>query len=42
MSDSTWFGYGFSTIISPDGRILATAHSLYGAEIIYAEIETAP
>jgi predicted amidohydrolase len=36
-----WRGYGFSTIISPEGRIVATAKSLYGSEIIYAEIEPA-
>jgi predicted amidohydrolase len=36
-----WFGYGFSTIISPDGKVVASAKSLYGSEIVYAEIETA-
>ena len=37
----SWFGYGFSTIISPEGKVLATARSLHGSEIVYAEIETA-
>ena len=36
-----WFGYGFSTIISPDGKVVATAKSLYGPEILYADIPTA-
>lgn len=36
-----WRGYGFSTIIGPDGTILATAKGLYGSEIIFAELETA-
>lgn len=35
-----WFGYGFSTIISPDGKVVASAKSLYGSEIVYAEIPT--
>jgi predicted amidohydrolase len=35
-----WFGYGFSTIISPAGKVAATARSLYGSEIVYADIET--
>jgi len=37
-----WRGYGFSEIIDPDGRILACAHSVYGSEIVYAELETSP
>ena len=37
-----WFGYGFSTIIAPDGAVLASAKSLHGSEIVYAEIPTAP
>ena len=37
----TWRGYGFSTIISPEGKVLATAKSLYGSEIVYAELRTA-
>ena len=36
----TWRGYGFSTIYAPGGRVVATAHSLYGSEIVYATIET--
>jgi predicted amidohydrolase len=36
-----WFGYGFSTIIGPDGKVIATAKSLYGSEILYATIKTA-
>lgn len=36
-----WFGYGFSTIISPTGDVLATAKSLHGSEIVYATIPTA-
>jgi predicted amidohydrolase len=35
-----WRGYGFSTIYSPKGEVLATARSLYGSEIVYAEIPT--
>ena len=37
-----WFGYGFSTVIAPDGSVVASAKSLYGSEIVYAEIPTAP
>jgi predicted amidohydrolase len=37
---SDWKGYGFSTILAPDGRVLSTAKSLYGEEIVYAELET--
>lgn len=36
-----WFGYGFSTILSPVGEVIASAHSLYGSEIVYADIPTA-
>ena len=35
-----WYGYGFSTIISPEGKVVASATSLYGSEILYAEIPT--
>ncbi len=38
---NNWKGYGFSTILAPDGRVLSTAKSLFGEEIVYAEIETA-
>ncbi len=34
----SWRGYGFSEIISPTGEIVAGAKSLYGSEIVYAEI----
>lgn len=37
----SWYGYGFSEIISPDGEILATSHQLYGSDIVYATIRTA-
>jgi predicted amidohydrolase len=37
-----WYGYGFSSVIAPDGKVLASARSLYGSEIVYAEIERAP
>jgi hypothetical protein len=36
-----WFGYGFSTVLGPDGEVIATAKSLYGSEIVYATIPTA-
>ena len=36
-----WRGYGFSTILAPGGQIVATAKSLYGSEIVMAEIEAA-
>ncbi len=35
-----WRGYGFSTIISAEGKVLATAKSLYGSEIVNAELPT--
>jgi predicted amidohydrolase len=35
-----WRGFGFSTIISPDGQVVATAKSLYGSEIVYANLDT--
>lgn len=34
-----WRGYGFSTIISAEGKVLATAKSLHGSEIVFAELE---
>jgi predicted amidohydrolase len=37
----TWRGYGFSTIIAPDGKVVATAKSLHGSEIVYAELACA-
>lgn len=36
-----WFGYGFSTILAPDGKVLASARSLYGSEIVCATLKTA-
>jgi predicted amidohydrolase len=36
-----WRGYGFSTILGPDGKIVAAARSLYGSEIVYADLEAA-
>jgi predicted amidohydrolase len=33
-----WRGYGFSTIIAADGMVLNSAHSLYGEEIVYADL----
>jgi predicted amidohydrolase len=36
-----WRGYGFSEIISNQGEVLASAKSLYGSEIIYADLPTA-
>jgi predicted amidohydrolase len=37
----SWRGYGFSTIISPDGQVVAAAKSLHGSEIVYAQIAIA-
>lgn len=31
-----WRGYGFSVVISNEGKVLAGAKSLYGSEIVYA------
>ena len=36
-----WRGYGFSVIVSNEGRVVASARSLYGSEIVYAELPTA-
>jgi predicted amidohydrolase len=36
-----WFGYGFSVVLGPDGKVLASAKSLYGSEIVYATLPTA-
>jgi predicted amidohydrolase len=38
--EQPWYGYGFSTVISPEGKVVATAKSLHGSEIVYADIET--
>lgn len=37
----TWRGYGFSVVISNEGKVLSSAKSLYGGEIVYAELPTA-
>ena len=37
----SWYGYGFSVILSPEGKVLASAKSLYGSEIVYATLPTA-
>ncbi len=36
-----WRGYGFSVIISNEGKVVASAKSLYGSEIVYADLATA-
>lgn len=36
-----WRGYGFSPIISNEGKLVASAKTLYDSEIIYAELPTA-
>jgi predicted amidohydrolase len=35
-----WFGYGFSTILGPGGKVIASAKSLYGSEVVYATLKT--
>jgi predicted amidohydrolase len=35
----SWRGYGFSTIINNKGEIASQAKSLYGSEIVYANLE---
>jgi predicted amidohydrolase len=37
-----WRGYGFSVIISNEGRVVSSAKSLFGSEIVYADLTTAP
>jgi predicted amidohydrolase len=34
----SWRGYGFSVIISKEGKVLSSAKSLYGSEILYADL----
>jgi predicted amidohydrolase len=36
-----WRGYGFSVIISNEGKVVASAKRLYGSEIVYADLPTA-
>ena len=38
----SWRGYGFSVIISSEGNVISSAKSLYGPEIVYAELPTKP
>ncbi len=38
----SWFGYGFSEILSPEGEILANSNRLYGSDIVYSTIKTSP
>lgn len=33
-----WQGYGFSTIYGPEAKIIAQAKSLFGSEIVYADL----
>lgn len=37
-----WYGYGFASVISSRGEVLASAKSLHGSEIVYATLPTAP
>lgn len=36
-----WRGFGFSEVIARDGQVLAAAKSIYGSEIVYAELPVA-
>jgi predicted amidohydrolase len=36
-----WRGYGFSVVISAEGKVVAAAKSLYGSEVVYADLPTA-
>lgn len=36
-----WRGYGFSSIYASGGKLVASAKSLYGFEIVYADLNTA-
>jgi predicted amidohydrolase len=38
----SWRGYGFSTIYAAGGKVLSSAKSIYGDEIVYADLETRP
>lgn len=33
-----WYGYGCSTIISPEGQVLATSRTIYGSEVVFADL----
>lgn len=37
-----WRGYGFSEIIDRDGQVVSCAHSLYGSEIVFADLPVDP
>ena len=39
--DQSWRGFGFSSVISRDGKVLASAQKLYGPEIVYADLPRA-
>ena len=39
--DQSWRGFGFSSIISKEGKVLASAQKLYGPEIVYANLPCA-
>jgi predicted amidohydrolase len=36
-----WRGYGFSVVVSNEGKVLASAKSLYGSEVVYADLPVA-
>ncbi|AWM40892.1 hypothetical protein GobsT_05430 [Gemmata obscuriglobus] len=36
-----WRGYGFSVIVSNEGKVVSGAKRLYGSEIVYADLPTA-
>jgi predicted amidohydrolase len=33
-----WRGYGFSVIISREGKVVAAAKSVFGSDIVYADL----
>lgn len=37
-----WYGYGFSRVISRDGKVLAKASTQLGDEIVYATLDLSP
>ena len=37
-----WRGYGFTVIISSDGKVQSAAKSLFGSEVVYAELPVGP
>jgi len=40
--EQSWWGYGFSTVISANGTVLATAKTRHGSEIVYATLPAVP